>query len=41
MTEIMHRCFVRYLGYADSIDLTQLEIDLESEGQLDDFKKKK
>lgn len=40
MTEIMHRCFVRYLGYADSIDLTQLEIDLESEGQLDEFKAK-
>ena len=40
MTEIMHRCFVRYLGYADSIDLTQLEIDLESEGLLDSFKAK-
>jgi hypothetical protein len=40
MTEIMHKCFVRSLGYADSIDLTQLEIDLESEGQLDTFKAK-
>jgi len=40
MTEIMHRCFVRSLGYADSIDLTQLEIDLESEGLLDTFKTK-
>jgi hypothetical protein len=40
MTEIMHRSFVRYLGYADSIDLTQLEIDLESEGLLDSFKAK-
>ena len=40
MTEIMHRCFVRALGYADSIDLTQLEIDLESEGLLDSFKAK-
>jgi len=40
MTEIMHRCFVRYLGYADSIDLTQLEIDLETEGLLDSFKSK-
>lgn len=40
MTEIMHRCFVRALGYADSIDLTQLEVDLESEGLLEDFKKR-
>jgi len=40
MTEIMHRCFVRSLGYADSIDLTQLEIDLETEGLLDTFKSK-
>ena len=38
MTEIMHRCFVRYLGYAENIDIAQLEIDLESEGRLDDFK---
>ncbi len=38
MTEIMHRCFVRYLGYAENIDIVQLEIDLESEGRLDDFK---
>jgi hypothetical protein len=40
MTEIMHRCFVRALGYADSIDLAQLEIDLEAEGLLDSFKAK-
>ena len=40
MTEIMHRCFVRALGYADSIDLTQLEIDLEGEGLLESFKAK-
>ncbi len=38
MTEIMHRCFVRYLGYAGQIDIAQLEIDLESEGRLEDFK---
>lgn len=38
MTEIMHRCFVRYLGYAGHIDIAQLEIDLESEGRLDEFK---
>ncbi len=38
MTEIMHRCFVRYLGYAENIDIAQLEIDLESEGRLDEFK---
>ena len=38
MTEITHRCFVRYLGYAGHIDIAQLEIDLESEGRLDAFK---
>ena len=38
MTEIMHRCFVRYLGYAENIDIAQLEIDLESDGRLDEFK---
>jgi hypothetical protein len=38
MTEIMHRCFVRYLGYSGHLDIAQLEIDLESEGLLDDFK---
>ena len=38
MTEIMHRCFVRYLGYAGHIDIAQLEIDLESDARLDDFK---
>ena len=40
MTEIMHRCFVKALGYADSLDLAQLEIDLEAEGLLDSFKAK-
>jgi hypothetical protein len=39
MTEIMHRCFVRYLGYSGHLDIAQLEIDLESNGLLDDFKK--
>ncbi len=38
MTEIMHRCFVRYLGYAGHIDIAQLEIDLESADRLDAFK---
>lgn len=38
MTEIMHRCFVRYLGYAGHIDIAQLEIDLESDARLDEFK---
>ncbi len=38
MTEIMHRCFVRYLGYSGHLDIAQLEIDLESNGLLDDFK---
>lgn len=38
MTEIMHRCFVRYLGYSGHLDIAQLEIDLESEGLLDAFK---
>jgi len=40
MTEITHRCFVRYLGYADNIDIAQLEIDLEAAGELAAFKTK-
>ena len=38
MTEITHKCFVSYLGYAGHLDIAQLEIDLESEGRLDVFK---
>ena len=38
MTEITHKCFVSYLGYAGHLDIAQLEIDLESEGRLDLFK---
>ena len=37
MTEIMHRCFVKHLGYAGHIDIAQLEIDLEAEGKLEEF----
>ena len=40
MTEIMHRCFVRYLGYSGHLDIAQLEIDLESEGLLEGFKQR-
>lgn len=40
MTEIMHRAFVKYLGYSGHLDIAQLEIDLESEGRLDEFKQR-
>jgi hypothetical protein len=39
LTEIMYRLFLASLGYAKDIDLAELEIGLEAEGQLEEFKK--
>jgi len=39
LTGIMYRLFLASLGYAKDIDLAELEIGLEGEGQLDVFKK--
>jgi hypothetical protein len=39
LTEIMYRLFLASLDYARDIDLAELEIALESEGELDLFKK--
>jgi hypothetical protein len=38
ITEIMYRLFLQSLGYARDLDLSELEITLEGEGQLDAFK---
>ncbi len=37
LTEIMYRLFLESLGYAKEIDLAELEIDLETRGQLTEF----
>jgi len=37
LTEIMYRLFLESLSYAKDIELAELEIDLESRGQLADF----
>lgn len=37
ITEIMYRLFLGSLGYARDLDLAELEITLEEEGQLDSF----
>ena len=39
LTEIMYRLFLASLGYAEDLDLAELEIDLEQQGGLDEFKK--
>jgi hypothetical protein len=39
ITEIMYRLFLQSLGYARDLDLSELEITLEGEGRLDDFKR--
>ena len=39
ITEIMYRLFLQRLGYAKDLDLSELEITLEAEGRLDEFKK--
>ena len=38
ITEIMYRLFLERLGYAKDLDLAGLEITLEGEGRLDQFK---
>ncbi len=39
LTEIMYRQLLGHLGYATDLDLAELEITLEGQGQLDEFKK--
>jgi hypothetical protein len=39
LTEIMYRQLLVHLGYASDIDLAELEITLEGDGRLEDFKK--
>jgi len=38
LTEIMYRLFLQRLGYAKDLDLSELEITLEGESRLDEFK---
>ncbi|MFP4474005.1 MAG: BREX system P-loop protein BrxC [Desulfatibacillaceae bacterium] len=38
LTEIMYRVFLENLGYARNLDLAELEITLEEEGRLQEFK---
>jgi len=38
ITEIMYRLFLESLGYAKDLDLSELEINLEDEEKLEDFK---
>ena len=40
ITEIMYRLFLQSLGYARDLDLSELEITLEEDGNLDAFKDK-
>ncbi len=40
ITEIMYRLFLQSLGYAHDLDLSELEITLEEDGRLDEFKAK-
>lgn len=40
LTEIMYRLFLRHLGYADDLDLAELEIALEQKGELERFEQK-
>ncbi|MEI6415335.1 MAG: BREX system P-loop protein BrxC, partial [Pseudomonadota bacterium] len=37
LTEIMYRLFLKSLGYANDLDLAELEITLEQKGQLEGF----
>lgn len=39
LTEIMYRQLLGHLGYASDLDLAELEITLEGEGRLEEFKK--
>ena len=38
ITEIAYRLFLKHLGYAEDLDLAELEITLEQKGDLDAFK---
>ncbi len=38
LSQIMYRLFLRSLGYADDLDLSELEINLEQQGELIRFK---
>lgn len=38
LSEIMYRLFLKSLGYADDLDLSELEITLEQQGDLEEFK---
>ena len=38
LTEIMYRQLLEHLGYAKDLDLAELEITLEEEGRLDEFR---
>jgi len=38
LTEIMYRLFLQHLGYARDLDLSELEITLEAENKLEQFK---
>lgn len=38
ITEIIYRLFLQSLGYARDLDLSELEITLEGDGRLDEFK---
>lgn len=40
LTEIMYRLFLKSLGYANDLDLAELEIALEQKGQLQNFELK-
>ena len=40
ITEIIYRLFLKHLGYAEDLDLAELEIALEREGRLAAFEKK-
>ncbi|MCY3868731.1 MAG: BREX system P-loop protein BrxC, partial [Gemmatimonadetes bacterium] len=40
ITEIMYRLFLQSLGYARDLDLSELEITLEADGELEAFKEK-
>lgn len=40
ITEIMYRLFLKRLGYAAELDLAELEITLEADGRLAEFKEK-
>ncbi|MEH6589154.1 MAG: BREX system P-loop protein BrxC [Halioglobus sp.] len=38
ITEIMYKLFLKNLGYAEDLDLAELEITLEEQGELEQFK---